>query len=175
MTASQGAFAYLQWLDREAAEHAIGLPRNDKVEATWQAVLFKVGGRRMLASLDQIKAIVPPPRQVRIPGTKDWVMGLSNMRGELTGIFDLSLFLFDQPAEITRQSVTLVVKSRGFGAAFLVDRSFGIRQVYYSSERPAPDGSLSAVERIAQVDAEDLPVLNLESLVDSDVFMNAVA
>lgn len=175
MTPFQGAFAYLQWLSREAEQHAVGLPRNDRVEATWQAVLFRVNDRKMLVPLDQVKAIVPPPRLVHIPGAKNWVMGLANMRGELTGIFDLSLFFYDQPVEITRQSVVLVAKARGFGAAFVVDRSYGIRQIYFSSERPATDQSLSAIERIASIDGEEIPVLNLESLVGSDTFMNAVA
>lgn len=175
MTSFQGAFAYLQWLDREAEQHAVGLPRSDRVESTWQAVLFRVGDQKMLVPLDQIKAIVPPPRLVHIPGAKAWVMGLANMRGELTGIFDLSLFFYDTPAEITRQSVVLVAKARGFGAAFLVDRSYGIRQIYFSSERPATDQPLSAVERVAMVNDEEVPVLNLESLIGSDAFMNAVA
>jgi len=175
MSSVQGAFAYLQWLSHEAELHAVGLPRNDRVESTWQAVFFRVGERKMLVPLDQVKAIVPPPRLVRIPGAKSWVMGLANMRGELTGVFDLSLFFFDEAAEITRQSVVLVAKARSFGAAFMVDRSYGIRQINYSSERPAQDQTLSAVERLATVDDEEVPVLNFELLIDGDAFMNAVA
>lgn len=175
MNAHQGMFSYLQWIDRQAVGHAVGLPRTDHIEATWQAILFRVGDQRMLVPLDQVRAIVPPPRQVHIPGAKNWVLGLANMRGELTGVFDLSLFFFDRPAEINRQSVVLVAKNRGFGVAFLVDRSFGIRQVSFRSEREVADHELLGVDRLASVDEEELPVLNLDELIENDRFLNAVA
>ncbi|MHB1229759.1 MAG: chemotaxis protein CheW [Halothiobacillus sp.] len=170
-------FEYIRWIEAEAVSHAVGMPKTDKVEATWQAVLFRTGGQRMLVPLIQVRAILPPPRQVRIPGAKSWVTGLANMRGDLTGIYDLSRLFFDQPAEHNRHSVVFLAKTPRFSAAFIVDRSYGIRQIPFSAERPvgASPSRWVGVLREARIDNEWLPILNLDALTESDQFMNAVA
>ncbi|MBD3815256.1 MAG: chemotaxis protein CheW [Halothiobacillus sp.] len=168
-------FDYLCWVESEAAAHAVGMPKTDKVESTWQAVLFRAGGRRMLVPLVQVRAILPPPRQVRIPGAKSWVVGLANMRGELTGVYDLARLFFDLPSEPSRHSVVLLAKTQRFSAAFIVDRSYGIRQIPFSAERAVKEPHLQGVLREVRMDNDWLPILNLEALVESDQFMNAVA
>ncbi|MDD4965785.1 chemotaxis protein CheW [Halothiobacillus sp.] len=168
-------FDYLCWVESEAAAHAVGMPKTDKVESTWQAVLFRAGGRRMLVPLVQVRAILPPPRQVRIPGAKPWVVGLANMRGELTGVYDLARLFFDLPSEPGRHSVVLLAKTQRFSAAFIVDRSYGIRQIPFSAERAVKEPHLQGVLREVRMDNDWLPILNLEALVESDQFMNAVA
>lgn len=175
MTMPTSAFEYLLWVQDKAAAHAVGMPKTDQVEVTWQAVLFRTAGQQMLVPLIQVRAILPPPHQVHIPGTKSWVNGLANMRGELTGIYDLARFYFQQPAEQTRHSVVLLAKNPRFGAAFLVDRSYGIRQIPFSAERPIQDARFIGVLREAWVENEWVPILNLDALTESDQFMNAVA
>ena len=175
MTAPTNAFDYLLWIQDEAAAHAVGMPKSDQVEPTWQAVLFRAGGQQMLVPLIQVRAILPPPHQVRIPGAKSWIAGLANMRGELTGVYDLARLYFQLPAEQTRHSVVLLAKNPRFSVAFLVDRSYGIRQVPFSAERSIQDIHLTGVLREAWVENEWVPILNLDVLTESDQFMNAVA
>ncbi|WP_407275593.1 chemotaxis protein CheW [Halothiobacillus sp. DCM-1] len=168
-------FEYLRWIESEAKAHAVGMPKTDQVELTWQAVLFRSGGQRMLVPLIQVRAILPPPRQVRVPGAKPWVIGLSNMRGELTGVYDLSRFFFDHPSEPGRHSVVFLAKAHRVHAAFLVDRSYGIRQIPYSAERPVSQARLLGVQREAWIDNDWLPIVNFEALTETDAFTNAVA
>lgn len=168
-------FEYLVWVESEAANHAVGMPKTEQVETTWQAILFRVGGRRMLVPLSQVKAILPPPRQVPVPGAKSWVMGLANMRGELTGVYDLARLFFDMPSESNRHSVVLLAKSQQFSAALLVDRSYGIRQIPFSAERAVKKPSLLGVMREVPMDNDWIPILNIETLMESERFMNAVA
>lgn len=168
-------FDYLCWVESEAVAHAVGMPKTDKVESTWQAVLFRTGGRRMLVPLVQVRAILPPPRQVHIPGAKPWVVGLANMRGELTGVYDLARLFFDLPSEPSRHSVVFLAKTQRFSAAFIVDRSYGIRQIPFSAERAVKEPRLQGVLREVRMDNDWLPILNLDTLIQSDQFMNAVA
>ncbi len=168
-------FEYIRWIELQANAHAVGMPKSEKVESTWQAILFRVGGQRMLVPLIQVRAILPPPKQVRVPGAKSWVKGLANLRGDLTGVYDLSQLFFEQPAQTSRHSVVFVAKTQRFGAAFLVDRSYGIRQIPYSAERGAATVRWVGVQREALINQEWLPILNLDVLTDSDQFMNAVA
>jgi twitching motility protein PilI len=168
-------FEYIRWIEVQAKTHAVGMPKSGKVESTWQAILFRTGQQRMLVPLVQVRAILPPPKQVSVPGAKPWVTGLANLRGDLTGIYDLSRFFFDQPAEPNRHSVVFLAKTQRFGAAFLVDRSYGIRQIPFSTERGVAKSRWVGVLREAHVDNEWLPILNLDALTESDHFMNAVA
>lgn len=175
MTMPANAFDYLRWIQDAATTHAVGMPKTDQVEVTWQAVLFRVADQQMLVPLIQIRAILPPPPLVHIPGAKPWVVGLANMRGDLTGVYDLPRFYFQTPAAQTRHSVVLLAKNPRFGAAFLVDRSYGIRQIPFSAERPIQDAGLNGVLREAWFENEWVPILNLDALTESDQFMNAVA
>lgn len=168
-------FEYLRWIESEAKAHAVGMPKTDQVESTWQAVLFRSGGQRMLVPLIQVRAILPPPKQVRVPGAKSWVIGLANLRGELTGIYDLSQFFFEHPAEPSRHSVVFLAKTHRVHAAFLIDRSYGIRQIPYSAERPVSQNRLLGVQREAWIDNDWLPIVNFEALTETDAFTNAVA
>ncbi|HHQ69821.1 MAG TPA: hypothetical protein ENM98_05895, partial [Halothiobacillaceae bacterium] len=119
MERTEDVFAYLRWIDQQVAQHAAGLPQIEKHGEQWQAVAIQVAGHRMLVPLDEVRAIFPPPRMVALPRAKTWVAGLANMRGELTGVFDLSQFLFDRPSERSRNNVVLLAKENG-QVAFLV-------------------------------------------------------
>ncbi|MEC9482675.1 MAG: hypothetical protein UMU75_05020, partial [Halomonas sp.] len=77
MQRTEDVFDYLDWLNGQVEAHAVGLPRNEDHVRTWQGILFAVDGRRMLVSLDEVRAIVAPPRQVTLPGAKPWVVGLA--------------------------------------------------------------------------------------------------
>jgi len=175
-------FDYLDWLNGQVEAHAVGLPRNEDHVRTWQGILFAVNGRRMLVALDEVRAIVTPPRQVTLPGAKPWVVGLANLRGELTGVFDLARFWFDVETPASRHSVVFLAKRAQAASAFLVERSYGIRQVSYGEERPLSDSeqhadlaALPGFHQEVRLNEEWLPVLEFRSLLEHDQFLNAVA
>jgi len=179
---TEDVFDYLGWVVSQVDQHAVGLPRNEEHVRTWQAILFAVNGRRMLVALDDVRAILAPPRTVVLPGARKWVTGLANLRGELTGVYDLSRFWFDVPTTASRHSVVFLAKHSASPSAFLVERSHGIRQVAHGGERAldASDrnrdlASLPGFSEEVRVNEEWLPILEFRSLLGSDGFLNAVA
>ncbi|MFA7522180.1 MAG: chemotaxis protein CheW [Halothiobacillaceae bacterium] len=175
-------FDYLGWIDAQVKRYAVGLPRNEDHARTWQGILFAVAGRQMLVALDEVGAIVTPPRQVGLPGAKPWVAGLANLRGELTGIFDLSHFWFDAAMPASRHSVVFLARHAQAPSAFLVERSYGIRQIPYGEERLIEDseqhGDLAGqpgFHKEVRLNEEWVPVLELRSLLKDDQFLSAVA
>ena len=182
MQQTQDVFDYLAWINDQVDQHAVGLPRNEDHVRTWQGILFAVDGRRMLVALDEVRAIVAPPRMVTLPGAKPWVSGLANLRGELTGVFDLARFWFDAATPASRHSVVFLAKHAQAASAFLVERSYGIRQVPHGEERPLSESEhhrdlavLPGFHQEVRLDEEWLPVLDFRSLLDNDQFLNAVA
>ncbi|MFP4639699.1 MAG: chemotaxis protein CheW [Guyparkeria sp.] len=182
MQRPEDVFDYLGWIVSQVDQHAVGLPRNEEHVRTWQGVLFSVQGRRMLVALDEVRAILAPPRTVVLPGARNWVIGLANVRGELTGVFDLGRFWFDTPTPASRHGVVFLAKQSAAASAFLVERSYGIRQVAHGGERPLGESehnrdlaSLPGFRQEVRINDEWLPILELRSLLCSDGFLNAVA
>lgn len=175
-------FEYLGWIGRQVDRHAVGMPRNEDHVETWQGILFAVDGRRMLVALEEVRAIVAPPRLVRLPGARPWVAGLANVRGELTGVFDLARFWFDVSTPPSRHNVVFLARQAQASSAFLVERSFGIRQVARGEERELSESghhrelaSLPGFHQEVRLNGEWLPVLEFRSLLDHDRFLDAVA
>ncbi len=182
MQRTEDVFDYLGWINRQVEKYAVGLPRSEDHVRTWQGILFSVDGRRMLVALDEVRAIVAPPRMVTLPGARPWVSGLANLRGELTGVFDLGRFWFDVATPATRHSVVFLAKHAQAPSAFLVERSYGIRQVARGDERSLTDSehhrelaTLPGLRQEVRLGEEWLPVLDFRSLLDDDQFLNAVA
>jgi twitching motility protein PilI len=59
--------------------------------ASWLAV--DVAGRHLLLPLRQAGELFAPRQLVRVPYTKNWFLGMANLRGALYGVVDLALFL----------------------------------------------------------------------------------
>ena len=50
----------------------------------------------LLAKMDDVSEILPPPETIRVPGVTHWVNGLANIRGSLMPILDMNGFLYGQ-------------------------------------------------------------------------------
>ena len=70
---------------------------------------------------------ITPPPVTRVPGTKPWILGLANVRGDLVTIVDLSSYLGGRRSTITIRSRLLTATLRGRPVGLLVDEVFGQR------------------------------------------------
>ena len=107
--------------------HAHSLPQQVEVKTTWDGVGFRVGGILMVAPLEQVKEILTRVTISRIPGAKEWVKGVSNVRGNLLPILDLKGFISGTPSKATRQNRILVIQHKGISAGLIVDEVLGMR------------------------------------------------
>lgn len=91
----------------------------------WSGVAFSIGGTRLTCSIDRVHEFLPPPPITRVPGTKRWILGLANVRGELVTIVDLACFLDGIRSPVTMRSRLLAASLRGRPIGLLVDEVFG--------------------------------------------------
>lgn len=170
----------LQEIEERCLEHAVGLPQQMVVEEAWGGVLFSVGGRVLVAPLGEVKEILNYPAAITsVPGTKSWVCGVANIRGNLLPIIDLQAFLMGKPTLPGRRSRVLVVEHGGVFTSLLVDQMVGIRH-FYPSERSRepvdlPDAVGRFVEYCYRLDDEDWPVFGIHRLIASPEFQSAAA
>jgi twitching motility protein PilI len=88
------------------------------------------GGRLCLLDLTQISEIVPMQPVTPVPLAQDWFLGLSNIRGNLTGVIDLARYQGLAPGEApaSDQRLITVAPGLGFNCALLAERVLGLRK-----------------------------------------------
>ena len=176
--AGQRLLGVLHDIEGRCLKHAVGLPQQRVVEETWEGVLFSVGGRLLVAPLGQVKEILNYPSAITsVPGTKSWVRGVANIRGNLLPIIDLQAFLLGRPTVPGRRSRVLVVEHEGLFSSLLVDQMVGIRH-FRPSERfeeqvDLPDAVGRFVEYNYRVDDEVWPVFSMHLLIQDPEFQFA--
>lgn len=117
----------LHELAQRSREQAHSLPQQIEVKTTWEGVGFRLNGRGLVAPLDQVKEILTKVSISHIPGAKEWVRGVANVRGNLLPILDLNGFLSGKLTKMTRQSRILVMQHKGVVAGLLVEEVTGMR------------------------------------------------
>jgi twitching motility protein PilI len=134
-------------------EFQAGLASRLKAAATEPApsarLGFEAGGEFWLAKLDTSGEVLQVPDIQPVPLTRDWFVGVANIRGVLYGVSDFGAFL-GRPRAVRGPESRLLLIGQPFGVncALLVSRLAGLRNVVeYSAEsavQPATAWSAAA-------------------------------
>jgi twitching motility protein PilI len=112
----------------------------DAESVEWVGIGFLLGNERFLVQRGQVREVMMlPALMTLVPGSKDWVAGLANLRGQLLPIIDLREFLGAGSTEHTRASRVLVAENDELLVGILVDEVYGFRrfsQTEFTSELP---------------------------------------
>lgn len=89
---------------------------------------LQIGQRRILVDLADAGEILAVPDVTPVPLTKAWYRGLANVRGNLLGVVDLSLFAGGAPTPLDKDSRVLAFAGElHFSSGILVSRMLGLR------------------------------------------------
>ena len=121
-------FEILKELDSRCRKNSAGLPVAKTVVDDWIGIGFLIRDIPLLAKMDDVSKILPPPETIRVPGVTHWVKGLANVRGNLMPVLDMNGFLYGEPTKIRKESRILVINKSGVVAGLLVDEVFGLRR-----------------------------------------------
>jgi len=106
-----------------------------------------VGGADWLLALPDAGEVIPVPSITPAPMTKQWVLGIANVRGRLYTVTDLAAFFGGTPTPIQPQARLLLVGQRyDSNAAILVERVSGLRAVAEMSPHPSDGGHWTLAE-----------------------------
>ncbi len=88
-----------------------------------------IGNRRLLVDLVEAGEIIAlPPVIVPVPLTRDWFLGVTNLRGSLFTVVDLRRFAGEGATEIGKETRLLsLAPSLGFNATLVVSKMLGLR------------------------------------------------
>jgi twitching motility protein PilI len=137
-----------------------------------------IGESRYLVDLSEAGEIVPlPDTIVPVPLTREWLLGLVNLRGMLITVIDLQRFAQQGHADTGKESRLLALAGRlNFNAAIVVTRMLGLRNV--GAMKVADDdagGGPAAPEWVGRTlvdaDGQRWQELSLARLAASDRFL----
>jgi twitching motility protein PilI len=134
------ALRLLQNIQDVTTLNAPPMPSKESAEPAWQGIGFQLGGVRLVSPMGEVSELLhlnsQSARLAALPGVKPWVMGISNIRGELIPIIDLHAFLGLSPTLPSSHARVLIVQEGDVAAGFVVEQSLGIQHFVLSSFEP---------------------------------------
>ncbi len=104
--------------------------------SNWDGVVFRLGDHYLTCRIDQIDEIIAFPPYTQIPGAKDWLLGIANVRGNLVPVSDLGWFLIGSRTPVTARTRLIVTRIQGRLAGLVVDEVFGQRHFHTNDLKP---------------------------------------
>lgn len=137
---------------------------------------FQAAGANWLVSLEEIDEVMPLPEIVVTPGTKRWFRGMTNIRGNLYAVTDLSDFLEGTPTlESDDNRLLLVHRKHGVNAALIIQRSLGLRQISQFSKRDVPARWPCSANNYQESGGPDWVEIDLTQLLADPAFLSVEA
>ena len=127
MSAVNASFEKLQDYEQRSLAFEPGQIDGRENTGEWAGLIFRIGEIRLACNTKQVTEFLPIPSFTPVPGTKPWIMGLSNIRGELLTIIDLSWFINGKRSTITMRTRLLAASLRGRPVGLMVDEVYGQR------------------------------------------------
>ena len=131
---SMGPFEMLLDYEQRSLAHVAGLPEQIDAPGLWRGIAFRVGGKLMVSSITEINEILTYPTMTFVPGTRLWLLGVANVRGNLVPVVDLRGFIEGEKNTHNERSRVLVVKQQGGNVGLLVDEVLGQRSLVDENE-----------------------------------------
>jgi twitching motility protein PilI len=120
-------FEILLAYERLAQAHVAAAAEQVEAPGLWRGIGFRIGGQHMVSSISEVNEILTMPAITVIPGTKSWLMGVANVRGNLVAVVDLRGFMEGSRTPINDRSRVLVARQQGGAVGLLVDEVLGQR------------------------------------------------
>ncbi|WP_022849671.1 chemotaxis protein CheW [Limisalsivibrio acetivorans] len=103
-------------------------------------VSFSVGSESFGIPIDEVRRIIRMPRVTRVPKTPDFILGISNQRGSVLPIIDLSLRLgYGKPCNVTDEARVIVLEKSGTMTGFVVESVSEVRGVEKQNTENFPE------------------------------------
>jgi twitching motility protein PilI len=175
----QDPVALLRSLQQQSMARAPRLPQEVEAAVLWSGVGFRLDELRLVSPLDQVSEVLPCPAMTPVPGTKPWLKGVANVRGNLVTIIDMAEYFGKAPVYADERARILVMNIPGLNTALMVHEVLGLRHFDEELERQdlsGLDDPVLAHLSGAFLQGESLwGVFDMKSLADSMTFRHVAA
>ncbi len=169
-------FELLKEIERRSLSAQSGIADSEARE--WTGIGFRIGEERFVAAREEVREVLMlPDSMTRVPGAKNWLLGIANLRGHLLPLIDVKLMLGSGRTTLRRTTRVLSVNHREVPAGLVVDEVLGFRRF---GDREFIDQVPETAVRCERFLAgsyergdQRWPVLSLFDLVESNLFLQA--
>jgi len=179
MSAVNASFEKLLDYEQRSQAFEPGQIEGQKNSGEWAGVIFRIGDTRLACSIEQVHEFLPIPAFTPVPGTKPWILGLANVRGDLLTVIDLAWFLNGERSDVSMRTRLLAASLRGRPVGLLVDEVFGQRHFVSSEGKnprlPKSSPFKSYVHKQYRSGKDVWQELDLETLFSTAEFLNGAA
>lgn len=173
-------FELLREMERRSRAALAGGASLDVEAQEWVGIGCRLGSDRLLVSRAEVREVMMMPGSLtRVPGAKNWIAGLANLRGQLLPVVDLRTFLGAGTSKGERTARVLVADNPDMPVGIIVDEVFGFRRFIENEfTEKVPDTELRCERFLSGACArgEDTwPVFSLSKLLEAREFQNAAA
>ncbi len=177
MSAQAAPFAILSDIAKRSRSLASGLPAQEEAVELWNGIGFSLDGQLYVAPMGEVVEILHPPRYTQVPGVRNFMVGISNVRGRLLPLVDLSLLLgFPRSSRSQRDRRILIVERGDLFSGLIVDSVLGMQYFSAGSFRSEPTETPAAVRDFVRGsysrDEEEWKVFSTFRLIEDDRFLD---
>lgn len=129
------AFEILVDYERRSLEHVAGMPEQLDAPGLWKGIGFRLGEAYLVSAIAEINEILRVPTITPVPGTKAWMLGIANVRGNLVPVVHLRGFLEGEAYKSGDAARVLVVKQGTNAVGVVVDEVLGQRSFVDDNRR----------------------------------------
>ncbi|HET7844251.1 MAG TPA: chemotaxis protein CheW [Xanthomonadales bacterium] len=165
--------------EQRAQAHVAGAAEQVEAPGLWRGIGFRIGTQHLVSGIGEVNEILTMPAMTVIPGTKPWMLGVANIRGNLIAIVDLRNFIEGARTPIGDKSRVLVARQPGGAVGVLVDEVLGQRNF---TDENIPVENVDVDERYARFIARSYElgssvwsIFSMTTLVRSPDFLQAAA
>ena len=169
--------AILKHIEDACRSCAVGLPHKLETASEWSGITFRIGSRNLVTPLGEVVEILEYPQLSFVPGTRSWVRGMANIRGNLMPVIDLAGYLHGTLAQLTERTRVLAVEYNGVYTGLVVDEVLGMRHFLnqeFTDEDVAIEDYLQPYTRHGFRRGDDYwAVFSMYALADTPQFLQA--
>ncbi|MCP4001621.1 MAG: purine-binding chemotaxis protein CheW [Gammaproteobacteria bacterium] len=173
-------FELMREMERRCRLNLAAVTGVDGESNEWVGIGCLLGDERFLVARAQVREVMMmPPVVTPVPGSKDWVAGLANLRGQLLPIIDLRRFLGSGSSYGVRTARVLVAENSELLIGIIVDEVYGFRRFNeneFSADVPETELRCERYLDGACVRGSDVwAVFSIDKLLDAKEFHQAAA
>ena len=163
-------------LHQQVAEKSADAPLQSQ-DSSWQAVAFKTNNQNLLVNMRQVSEVVEVSSITLIPGVQSWVAGIANIRGVVTPLIDLGLYLEEGASQTRTRCHVIAIERADIRFGLIVNQVVGMRQVNSDNlqETKANEAIDSFITSTIEILGEQWQIFDIEKLVATHKFYQVAA
>lgn len=127
MSTATSAFLLLADFTRRLRDNAHDLPSQQDMVQYWSGIGFMLDGVHYVSPIDEVAEVLSIPDYTRIPGVHPWMKGVSNVRGRLMAVMDLTVFLNKISSLKAQRRRLMVIDENDLYTGMAVDEVLGMQ------------------------------------------------